>query len=324
MVRCPQCGKEFDIDVGDREDKNCPNCGEDLLKVLPGFPNRKGTGTRNTIKIAWDILKSNLKKIVIFLILPTIVLTIVNGIAFWEVLIPIFSDLAPNTSSYHARPEHSDYQLIKVLAVGGGVSFLYWIIQHTFMGGIIEMSRDSYVGKIVNPKKGLKVIKQRFFDLLGTSFLISLFLMSGFFVSILIGTEFCCFGAIGILASVVLFIIILYWILFTLPILILDDKNILTSISESRSLSRSRDGTFKFTIAVLTMYYILNMTFFYLPSMAWSASFFKTSIYHLILQVGLQGFVVFLQLLVLAFTFICITIHYLKISKRENKGFLET
>lgn len=318
MVKCPECGKEYDIPICEKEDKSCPDCGESLLKVLPGYPNRKGTGTRNTIKIAWDILKSNLKEIVVFLLVPTFILLIINSILFWQIIIPTFSDLTSNVN-HVTRPEYSDIDLIKVLVAWIGFSFLYWIIQHTFMGGIIKMSRNSYIGRTVSPKKGLNVIKQRFFDLLGASFLISLFLMSGFFVSIFVGTEFCCFGVIGILVSVVLFIIILHGILFTLPILVLDDKSILTSISESRSLSRSRDGTFKFTIAILTMYYILNMTFFYLPSMAWSVSFFKTSIYHLILQIRLQGLVVFLQLLVLTFTFICITVHHLKIRRKNEK-----
>ena len=319
MVRCPQCGKEIDIDIGDREDKSCPNCGEDLLKELPGFPNRRGSGTRNTIKIAWDILKGNFRKIIIFLLVPVIILTIINWFTFWGIVVPTFSDLVPNTSSYYAETEYSTYDLVSGLLIGTGVTYLYWILQHIFMGGIVRISYDSYIGRIVSPKKGLREIKNRFFDLTGTSILTNLLLIGGFFISIVIGIKACCFGMIGILVSIFLFIIILYWIIFTYPILILKEKGVLDSILSSRKLSRSRNGTLKFTFVIIFLYYITNMFNSALGTTTFSASFFKESIYHLALQMGLQSFIIILQMLILSFCFICITVHYLKIRNRETE-----
>ncbi|MFW6375926.1 MAG: FmdB family zinc ribbon protein [Thermoplasmatota archaeon] len=318
MVKCPDCGKEYDIPIGEMADKSCPNCGEDLLKELPGFPNRRGRGSRNTVKIGWDILKKNFRKIIIFLLVPTIILTVVNWFTFWEIVVPAFSNLAPETSSYYATADHSTFDLVKGLAIGGGVSSSYWILQHIFMGGIVRMSRDSYIGRIVSPKKGLKEIKNRFLDLIGASILTTLLLLGSFFISLLIGIKVCCFGSVGILISVFLFIVILYWIIFTYPILILNGKGVIDSILSSRKLSISRKGTLKFTFVVFFIYYTFSWFFAGLVQFAFSASFFKKSIYHLVLQMGLQSLVIFLQLLVLAFSFICITVHYLKIEENDE------
>ncbi len=318
MVKCPNCEKEYDIPVSEKEDKSCPNCGESLLKVLPGYPNRKGTGTRNTIKIAWDIVKKNIKTVLIFLLVPTIILTIINWITFWKLVVPTISELVPDTSSYYTKPEYSTYELVSGLLIGTGVTYLYWILQHIFMGGIVRISYDSYIGRIVSPKRGLKEIKNRFFDLTGTSILTNLLLLGGFFISIVIGIKACCFGVIGILVSIFLFIVILYWIIFTYPILILKGKGIIDSILNSRNLSRSRKGTLKFTFVIIIMYYITNMFNSALGTITFSASFFKKSIYYIVLQMGLQTVIIFFQLLILSFSFICITVHYLKVSKKKK------
>lgn len=324
MVECPKCGEEYDVDMDEREDKDCPNCGESLLKELPGYPNRMGTGTRNTIKISWDILKGNFKEIIIFLIVPTVILTVINWYNFWEIIVPVFSDLAPNTSSYYAKPEYSSYELRKGLAIGGTVSSLYWVLQHIFMGGIVRISHDSYKGKIVSPKKGLIEIKNRFFDLTGTSILTTLLLLGSFFISLVIGIDVCCFGMIGFLVSIFLFIIILYWIIFTYPILVLKGKGVIDSIKNSKKLSTSSGGILKFTFVIIFLYYTSSMFYAALVQIAFSPSFFKISIYHFTLQLGLQSLIIFLQLLVLSFCFICITVHYLKIRNekiKNNKNF---
>jgi len=187
------------------------------------------------------------------------------------------------------------------------------------MGGMVRISRDSYVGKIVSPKKGLREIKNRFFDLTGTSILTILLLLGSFLISLVIGIKFCCLGSIGILISIFLFIIILYWIIFTYPILILKERGVINSIFSSRKLSRSRKGTLKFSFVIFLLYYTLSFFYAAIVQVAFSASFFKKSIYHLALQMGIQSIIILLQMLILSFCFICITVHYLKIRNRETE-----
>lgn len=305
MVKCPECGKEYDVSVMKLEEKKCPNCGTSLLEELPTYPHLKGTGRRKTLLGSWYIFKGNLLPFLQFLLVPLALLFLLNMFTLWQMR--TISTPATAISDFSTRPPY-----MKLILVGILGSFISFLIQLISMGGIVRLSRDAFVGKKVNPIRGLKTVKERIIPLTGSSSLIISILFGGFLISIIRGLNACCLGLIGVLFSIILSIILLYWFLFTLPIIVLQNKGILESLSLSKKMSTSREGVFLFTIIVIWLYGILNIPATNIVNPLWSSTFSQYGLIHPF-GIGMLLLSIFLQLVGGTFCFVSITTHYLRI-----------
>ncbi|MFO7889772.1 MAG: hypothetical protein R6V04_05460 [bacterium] len=311
-MRCPECGKEYDVQVSEMEDKNCRNCGTSLIKGLPGYPNRKKAGASSVLKISWDIFRGEILSLLRYLIVPVFIISVLSITAFFS--INAVYDIGTLTAS--VGPER--HQLLKMGLVVGFFSLIQWILQLIFMGGIVRFSRDAFVGRKVTAHRALSTVKNRLLCLTGASILFIIILIGPGLLSALLiyTTDIGCLGLICLLVSIILFVLFYHWFLYTLPILVLERRNPLSSIFKSRRLSISKIGSFKFSLMLLLLFIPVNGVILGpVAPIAWSGTFFEKGFSYLALQISMQVLFTLLMLLVLSFWFICITVNYLRISR---------
>jgi len=311
-MRCTGCGKEYDVQVSEIEDESCHNCGTSLIKGLPGYPNRKKAGTSNVLKISWDIFRREIRSLLRYLIVPVFIISLLSITAFFgiDALYDIGTLMDPAGSETN--------NLLKMGVAMGLFSLIQWILQLTFMGRIVRFSREAFVGRKVTAYRALNTVKDRLLGLTGASILFIILLIGpGLLTAFFIYTiDIDCLGLIFLLVSIILFVLFYHWFLYTLPILVLEKRDPLSSIFKSRRLSKSKIGALKFSLLLLFLFIPVNgMILGPVAPIAWSGTFFKKGLSYLAIQISMQVLFTLLMLLVLSFWFICITVNYLRISR---------
>jgi len=314
MVKCPSCSKKYDKPIGEFEDNTCPDCGRSLLSSLPGYPNRFGKDTKNSLSIAWRIFSSNFSQIILFLAIPTLIVFALNSAAFLQYEAPLYFELATGTE---AIEDLERYQLMELFTYLIAHTFLIWIFQLACLGGIVSLSKRSFVGLDVNIKDGLKTVKDNFLKLIGVSTILVVLITGGFVTSavLVLFTEGFCAGGILFLVSSVLGLLFLIWFLYTIPIMVIEKKGVIRSLFESKKTGKIYGGTFKFFFLIFFLVSILNNPLSFAPQMIYSPTYYQQGIFHLILQFGLRWFLFLFQYMIFGFSMILISTHYMRLKK---------
>ena len=312
MVKCPNCGKKYDKPIGEIEDNTCPDCGRSLLPSLPGYPNRFGKDTKNSLLTAWRIFSSNFSQIILFLAIPTLIVFALNSMAFWQYEMPVYFELLTGRETIESIERYQFMELFLYLIAN---TFLIWIFQLACLGGIVSLSKRSFVGLHVNFKDGLKTVKDSFLKLIVVSTILIVVITGGFVISgmLILFTEHVCAGGILLLVSALLGVLFLTWFLYTIPIMVLERKGVIPSIIESKKIGKRRGGTFKLFLLLFFLVNILSYPFNFAPQIIYSPTYYQLGIFQLILQFGLRGFLFLFQYMIFGFSMILISTHYMRL-----------
>jgi len=213
------------------------------------------------------------------------------------------------------------YQLMELFTYLIAHTFLIWIFQLACLGGIVSLSKRSFVGLDVNFKDGLKTVKDNFLKLIGVSTILVVLITGGFVVSgvLVLFTEEVCAGGILFLVSLVLGLLFLIWFLYTIPIMVIEKKGIIRSLSESKKTGKRYGGTFKFFLLIFFLVSFLNnLVMFFAPQMIYSPTYYQQGIFQLILQFGLRWFLFLYQYIIFGFSMILISTHYMRLKGVEK------
>lgn len=293
VVRCSNCDNEI---PEEERGKFCPYCGSKLTldwskssvsSVQQGFQYyKKKLSTSDTLSKGYEILMENLKQILIYWTLPVLILIILSFMQQYA--------LADMTTTFDEAADLSMIMdnLIRTFTIIIPLSLISLIIELIFIGGIVGMAKEAYLTGNTSYHTGFESIKKHPVGIIGASILITLAVNFGLILCIIPGLVLC------------------YWWLFTIPIIVIEGKNIVNSLSDSKKFAKD-NKTIKFTIALIGVLIVMNIVGGILSSVI--SFFFRGEIFSISSEVIVTPIITgIVTLLGMSFIGICITVHFLK------------
>jgi len=290
VVKCSNCDAEI---PEEERGKFCPYCGSKLAMdwskttVQQGFQYyKRKLSTSDTLSKSYEILMDNLGSIFIYWIVPVLIIIILTFIQ--QYMLMEMATAFEDVGDLSVIMDH----MIRTITILVPISLMSTIIQLIFIGGIVGMAKEAYYTGKTTYKTGFGSIKKHPLGIIGASILITLAVNFGLVLCIIPGLVLC------------------YWWLFALPIIVIEGKNILNSLSSSKEFAQD-NSTIKFTLALIGVLIAVNIAGSIISSIF---SFFITGdIISLSTEVIITPIITgIVTLFTMSFIGVCITVHYLK------------
>lgn len=265
-----------------------------MAKVLPGYPNRRGTDAEGTISASFEILKINIGPFILYILIPTIIL--------FAIQIATLMQTSRIIEGMGGSPDFTDFyeNMITLYSILIPATFFRTAVQMFFIGGIVKMAQEGFKGKRVSLSHGLSVLKENALMLVGAGILLTFLLNIGF--------ALCCIGAL----------VFCYWWMFTIPIIVLETKGVMDSLKTSKRFATNH-GTFGFTLAMIAIVIIFSVLSVVINAITGTSGYSFGAMGgigqinllspYLLMGTFLNTFITSFALL---FVSICITVHYIR------------